>query len=1411
MQVSAPKAPAGHPLCCIWWGGNQGPRRGLRTPGQPTVPVREAGPAAEDKHSLLEGQTRLSEGGSPTALPRPRRANAAQRCARSSRVPDRPPSRLTFDFRLTLPTSGKESPPLCFASPRPPGRVAPYASASPAPMRPSTDAAQRPAAGPEPRRLSGWAARRSLPRTARRGGRGGAVAYPSAGPPPRGPGAPPRGPRSPPCASDCFGSNGNGASRPGSRRLFGVCGPPRPFVVVLLPLAPATAPARACPLGVRASPPRSGVSSARPAPGCPRPACEPVYGPLTMSLKPQPQPPAPASGRKPGGGLLSSPGAAPASAASTSSSVVPAPAAPVASSSAVAGGGRPGLGRGRNSSKGLPQPTISFDGIYANVRMVHILTSVVGSKCEVQVKNGGVYEGVFKTYSPKCDLVLDAAHEKSTESSSGPKREEIMESVLFKCSDFVVVQFKDTDSSYARRDAFTDSALSAKVNGEHKEKDLEPWDAGELTASEELEALENDVSNGWDPNDMFRYNEENYGVVSTYDSSLSSYTVPLERDNSEEFLKREARANQLAEEIESSAQYKARVALENDDRSEEEKYTAVQRNCSDREGHGTNTRENKYIPPGQRNREVISWGSGRQSSPRMGQPGPGSMPSRATSHTSDFNPNAGSDQRVVNGVFILSFISFVLSGVPWPSPCPSPSSRPPSRYQSGPNSLPPRAATPTRPPSRPPSRPSRPPSHPSAHGSPAPVSTMPKRMSAEGPPRMSPKAQRHPRNHRVSAGRGSMSSGLEFVSHNPPSEAAAPPVARTSPAGGTWSSVVSGVPRLSPKTHRPRSPRQNSAGNSPSGPVLASPQAGITPAEAVSMPVPAASPTPASPASNRALTPSIEAKDSRLQDQRQNSPAGNKENIKASETSPSFSKAENKGVSPVISEHRKQIDDLKKFKNDFRLQPSSTSESMDQLLSKNREGEKSRDLMKDKTEASAKDSFIDSGSSSCTSSSSKTNSPSASPSVLSNAEHKRGPEVTSQGVQTSSPACKQEKDDREERKDTTEQVRKSTLNPNAKEFNPRSFSQPKPSTTPTSPRPQAQPSPSMVGHQQPAPVYTQPVCFAPNMMYPVPVSPGVQPLYPIPMTPMPVNQAKTYRAGKVPNMPQQRQEQHHQSTMMHPASAAGPPIVATPPAAYSTQYVAYSPQQFPNQPLVQHVPHYQSQHPHVYSPVIQGNARMMAPPAHAQPGLVSSSAAQFGAHEQTHAMYVSTGSLAQQYAHPNATLHPHPPHPQPSATPTGQQQSQHGGSHPAPSPVQHHQHQAAQALHLASPQQQSAIYHAGLAPTPPSMTPASNTQSPQSSFPAAPQTVFTIHPSHVQPAYTTPPHMAHVPQAHVQSGMVPSHPTAHAPMMLMTTQPPGGPQAALAQSALQPIPVSTTAHFPYMTHPSVQAHHQQQL
>uniref|UniRef100_A0A8B9JHU6 Ataxin 2 n=1 Tax=Astyanax mexicanus TaxID=7994 RepID=A0A8B9JHU6_ASTMX len=893
------------------------------------------------------------------------------------------------------------------------------------------------------------------------------------------------------------------------------------------------------------------------------------------------------------------------------------------------------------------------------MRMVHVLTSVVGNKCELKVKNGVIYEGVFKTYGPECDLVLDAAHRKSPEPSVGPRREDIIESIIFKSSDVVVVHFKDVDLNYAKKDNFTDNAVSSRLNGEHKEKDLEPWDGGEQHASGSLESLDNDLSNGWDPDDMFKYNEETYGVKSTYDSSLSSYTVPLERDNSEEFLKREARAAQLAEEIEGSASYKARVALENDERSEEEKYTAVVR-----DSHTLN-RENKYIPPGQRNREAgMSWGAGRQNSPRLVQCSPGPPAPRAAPH--DYGTIPGVDQRVVNG-----------GAHPWPTRCPSPSSRPPSRYQSGPTSLPPRAATPTRPPSRPPSRPSRPPSHPSAHGSPA-LSTVPKRLSSEGPPRMSPKSQRTPRTHRVASCRGGGPSGADFMSQGASGEVTAPPPARSSPSGGTWSSVVSG------------------------------------------------------------------AKESRIQETRQNSPSANKENVKPMESSSGISRLASKGC---ISSQ---------------LQSSSNPDPVfETMVSKapRDPGEKPKEQATDKSTTDATESSI------CdevpvtlvaTAAGSKPSTPSPSPSSALGtvSEQKRGPDVTSQGVQTSSPAVtstlKLDKDDKEDKKDPVPEILQFYFT-----FTFLFINQPKPATTPTLPRPQGQPSPSIVV-QQPA-VYGQHVCFP--QMYPLtPVSPGVQSpaMYHVPVPHMTLSQSKPYRT--VPNMPQQRPDQHHQpgtSTMMHPNTAAGPHIVAPNPA-YSTQYFTCSPQQFASQPLVQQMPHYQSQAQHVFSPVMQGSPRMITPPTHGQPSLVSSSTTQYG--EQTHTMYgknpslnfVFSAPIPQQYPHPSATLHPHPQHPQPSATPTGQAQqgTQHGGSHPAPSPVQHSQHQAAaaaaaaQALHLGNPSQQQ--MYSALAPTPPSMTPGPNPQSPQASFPSAQQAVY-IHPSQVQHGYN-PNHMAHVQQ-----------------------------------------------------------------
>nr|XP_046205927.1 ataxin-2-like isoform X5 [Oncorhynchus gorbuscha] len=973
---------------------------------------------------------------------------------------------------------------------------------------------------------------------------------------------------------------------------------------------------------------------------------------------------------------------------------------------AAAGAGRQNLGRGRHSTKGTSAAVV-FNGVYANMRMVHVLTSVVGSKCELKVKNGLVYDGVFKTYGPECDLVLDAAHRKIPKPSEGPRQEDIVESIIFKASDVVVVHFRDVDLNFASKistdtDNFTDTAVSGRINGEHKEKDLEPWDGGEQqqhVVSGSLESLDTDVSNGWDPNDMFKYNEEQYGIMSTYDSSLSSYTVALERDNSEEFLKREARAAQLAQEIEASATYKARVALENDERTEEDKYSAVVRGekgeRGEREPHTLN-RENKYIPPGQRNREGMSWGVGRQNSPKLVQSSSG--PPRPGPH--DYSPSSGADQRVVNG----------------------------------------------------------------------------------GPPRMSPKTQRTPRTHRVPPG-GRVPPGVDFMPYNAPGEVPVPPPTRTS-SGGTWSSVVSGA-------HRPRSPRQNSMGGASPGPSsLPLAQTGTTPVEPATTQS-APSPTAASPARDMAATPS-EAKESRVQETRQNSPTANKENMKPLESPPSISRPLSKGPPSMAPDHRKQIDNLKKFSVDFRLQSSSNPDPQFEQMTKpppDAAGEKPKELPLDKgLEGSEEGNVASTGSSKAGS----PGAPSSSP-LCPAPEQKRGPDVTSQGVQTSAPTFSggAKPEDKEEKEPIKDQIIKSTLNPNAHEFKPRVFNtQHKPATTPTPPRPQGQPSPSIVV-QQPQQVYSQTVCFP--QMYPLtPVSPGVQSpaMYHVQMPHMTVSQSKPYRP--VANMPQQRSDQHHPQgtpTMMHPAQAAGPPIVAQSPT-YSAQYFTCSPQQFTSQQLMQQMPHYQSQAQHVFSPVMQSQARMMAPPNHGQPGQLVSSTTQYG--EQTHTMYVSQGPMPQQYQHP-----------QPSATPTGQAQQggQHGGNHPAPSPVQQHQAAAAQALHMGNqPQQQ--MYQA-LAPTPPSMTPGTNPQSPQGSFPSAQQAVY-LHPQQMQHSYN-PSHMAHMQQAHMQSGMVPSHP-GHPQMMLMATQQPGGPQ--LPQNALNPIPVSSTTHFSYLAHPQVQQHHQ---
>ncbi|XP_059586345.1 ataxin-2-like protein isoform X2 [Alligator mississippiensis] len=1003
-----------------------------------------------------------------------------------------------------------------------------------------------------------------------------------------------------------------------------------------------------------------------------------------MLKQPQPlPPPAPATGPPPAAGPPAAPAPARKAAPSPNGSLSPSGGArpptaaappPAAASSAAAPGGGGGPGgsggggtRGQSTGKGPPQCPV-FEGVYNNSRMLHFLTAVVGSTCDVKVKNGSTFEGIFKTLSSKFELAVDAVHRKTSEQTAGPRREDIVDTMVFKPADVMLVRFRNIDFNYATKDKFTDSAIAmnSKVNGEHKEKVLQRWEGGD-SHSDDYD-LESDLSNGWDPNEMFKFNEENYGVKTTYDSSLASYTVPLEKDNSEEFRQREARAAQLAREIESSPQYRLRIAMENDDgRSEEEKHSSVQRQASGRDSPSLATRDGKYNPLPQRVREG-SRGGVRCSSSRGGRPGVGALPPRGGAHHPDGGASPLPDPRGING----------------------------------------------------------------------------------GPSRMSPKSQRPIRGAKAMSSPGS----------RPVEVSAAPPA----------------VGRMYP----PRSPKAAPAPESAAAP--ASPSESRT---AALEPSTAAAPSPPSPKAGAPMLPAApEAKEAPVP----------KDPGRASEVAGPLEPAKPASKGLQTEQQRSQLEELRKFGAQFKLQPSSSPEAgLEPFAARPKEPTpegKGKEKVAEPCEGPE-----------------ETPKPGGAPELApEGGKEEKGLLEGPERPEPASPPSKAEAEDKEDGP-VSEQVKKSTLNPNAKEFNPSKtlLSVNKSTSTPTSPGPRTHSTPSI-----PVLAAGQSGMYSPQYISYIPqihMSPAVQApqMYPYPVSNSVPGQQGKYRGAKG-SLPPQRSDQHQAASappIMQAAAAAGPPLVAATP--YSS-YISYNPQQFAGQPtMMQPMAHYPSQP--VFAPMLQSNPRMMTSGSHAQ-AIVSSSAPQYPPAEQP-APQPLYATVHQSYPHHATQLHPHQP--QPATTPTG---SQTQAQHAAPSPVQH---QAGQAPHLGSAQQQPNLYHtaAALTATPPSITPGPGAQSPQTSFPQ-PAAVYAIH-AHQQLQHSYP-NMAHVTQAHVQTGLPaapPPHPGAPHPPQVMLLHPPqthgGPPQGGVPQSGVPTLSASTPTPYTYIGHHQVQSHPSQQL
>ncbi|XP_031330107.1 ataxin-2 homolog isoform X3 [Photinus pyralis] len=259
--------------------------------------------------------------------------------------------------------------------------------------------------------------------------------------------------------------------------------------------------------------------------------------------------------------------------------------------------------------------SVVTEGVYNNAHFMHAATSHVGNVVRIQTASGSVWEGVFRTFSSQFDVVLEvpAKVENPESGNSTLIPDAVADKLIFKTSDIISMVARDVDLDFATRDTFqTDTAISAKFNGQQKsgeEKELEPWDPSSGVNGDETSLELEPGANGWDANDMFRKNEQDYGVTSTYDQSLRGYTVQLQHTDSPDYREQEAKAEQIASEIENQPTYKARQDVENGD--EEERFAAVIRPVVPNQdvsyskpGLDTTTSGGKYIPPAKRKNQT---------------------------------------------------------------------------------------------------------------------------------------------------------------------------------------------------------------------------------------------------------------------------------------------------------------------------------------------------------------------------------------------------------------------------------------------------------------------------------------------------------------------------------------------------------------------------------------------------------------------------------------------------------------------------------------------------------------------------------------------------------------------------------------------------------------------------------------
>jgi hypothetical protein len=200
----------------------------------------------------------------------------------------------------------------------------------------------------------------------------------------------------------------------------------------------------------------------------------------------------------------------------------------------------------------------------------------MGAQTTVKTRNGSTYKGHTIGFSDEGDIAMSDVRLDNGDNT----QKSCVPGIIIPKDKFVVCKTNGVDLKglYSSPADFTDSGIVNRINGtsDTPMKVLQPWedeDAVDINSSVTLD----DPNERWDPTQMFQANRDKFNLRSTYNEDLPEYTTKLPDPHSEGYEEKEKFAQKQAEAIEQSEAYQSRISKELNDGDEEFLYSAVHR------------------------------------------------------------------------------------------------------------------------------------------------------------------------------------------------------------------------------------------------------------------------------------------------------------------------------------------------------------------------------------------------------------------------------------------------------------------------------------------------------------------------------------------------------------------------------------------------------------------------------------------------------------------------------------------------------------------------------------------------------------------------------------------------------------------------------------------------------------------